>query len=219
MTDSERQPLLGPTHFSSLVPTPSSPTQNGNSSKDGAPQKDYLHMFREALGITSTSTAKSKSFPRGIYGTLIRDARQYSLQYWTLDVLLTVALVAQLLIGTTLTTLGPVASRHHLAITILSACNTFIAGFLALMKGNGLPDRYRKDGYEIRKVQDYIEEVEGLFEGGLGPKSEKEVLGVVKEVLRRYEEARETVERNRPSSYHVKQSGGLGGGDGGEADV
>lgn len=65
----------------------------------------------------------------------------------------------QLVVGATLTVLGPSAGDHTKAITILGATNTGIAGLLGLLKGNGLPDRLRKDGFELRKVLDYIEAV------------------------------------------------------------
>jgi len=65
----------------------------------------------------------------------------------------------QLVVGATLTGLGPAAGDHPQAITVLGAVNTGVAGLLGLLKGNGLPDRLRKDGFELRKVLDYIEEV------------------------------------------------------------
>lgn len=65
----------------------------------------------------------------------------------------------QLVVGATLTVLGPSAGSHPRTITILGAVNTGVAGLLGLLKGNGLPDRLRKDGFELRKVLDYIEEV------------------------------------------------------------
>lgn len=41
------------------------------------------------------------------------------------------------------------------AITLLGAINTVIAGLLALIKGQGLPDRLYHDRAEFRRVQDW----------------------------------------------------------------
>lgn len=40
-------------------------------------------------------------------------------------------------------------------ITLLGAFNTVIAGVLALVKGQGLPDRWYHDQAEYRKLQDW----------------------------------------------------------------
>lgn len=50
---------------------------------------------------------------------------------------------------------GPSAGDHVLAITILGAANTVIAGVLALIKGQGLPDRLYHDRAEFRRLQDW----------------------------------------------------------------
>jgi len=50
---------------------------------------------------------------------------------------------------------GPSAGDHVLAITLLGAFNTVIAGILALIKGQGLPDRLYHDRAEFRRLQDW----------------------------------------------------------------
>lgn len=88
-------------------------------------------------------------------------------------------------------------------ITVLGIVNSCIAGILALLKGQGLPDRLRKDEFEMRRVQDFIEECEcRLAVGGWEENcSLKEVDNLVKQVFERYNVARDTAEMNRPSSY------------------
>ena len=64
------------------------------------------------------------------------------------------------MIGTILASFGPLSMLHSSAITILGVLNASIAGILVLLKGQGLPDRLRKDEYQMRRVQDFIEEEE-----------------------------------------------------------
>lgn len=66
-------------------------------------------------------------------------------------------------------TAGAGPSSFASSISILSlpsmcdscvAWNSSTAGMLALLKGQGPPDRLRKDEFEMRKVQDFIEQME-----------------------------------------------------------
>ncbi len=91
---------------------------------------------------------------------------------------------------------------HTTAITVLGIVNSSTAGILALLKGLGLPDRLRKDQFEMQKVQDFIEETETRLAFGLiEDMSQKELDDLVKEVYQRYNVARDTAEMNRPASY------------------
>lgn len=53
--------------------------------------------------------------------------------------------IAQIVVGAAITALGPSGGEHKLAITILGAVNTSIAGLLAFLKGRGLPERLRRN--------------------------------------------------------------------------
>jgi hypothetical protein len=64
--------------------------------------------------------------------------------------------ILQIVIGAVLTALGSVGRSSDIAITVLAAINTFLAGLLALIHNSGLPDRYRMDKIEFAKVADYI---------------------------------------------------------------
>jgi hypothetical protein len=85
-------------------------------------------------------------------------------------------------------------------ITILGVLNTSIAGILALMKGQGLPDRLRKDAYEMKKVQDFIEEtdIRLAIEEDAHP---EDLNAVVQKVFDMYNTARDTAEMNHPTNY------------------
>ncbi len=86
-----------------------------------------------------------------------------------------------------LTALGPVAAQDHgMIITVLGAANTIIAGVLALVKGQGLPERLRKDELEYHRLQDWIEETEALLAVGVVGKDRKEVGLLVEIAFKKY---------------------------------
>ncbi|KAL2839644.1 hypothetical protein BJY01DRAFT_219112 [Aspergillus pseudoustus] len=92
------------------------------------------------------------------------------------------------------------------AITILGAVNTVVAGVLALMKGRGLPQRLRKDLAEIRNVMTYIEEVEINLKYGDGEQSNQDVTSLIKDVFNRYRVMQDVLDMNQPDSYvHAPQ--------------
>lgn len=108
---------------------------------------------------------------------------------------------AQIIIGAALTALGPLANDHGVVITILGALNTVIAGVLALVSGQGVPDRIQKDEIGYRKIQDWIEETESLLSVGIIGKNRKEVGLLVEEAFKKYNAAKSNEENNRPNSY------------------
>lgn len=68
------------------------------------------------------------------------------------------------------------------------------------MKGQGLPDRLRKDAYEMKKVQDFIEEtdIRLAIEEDIHP---EDLNAVVQKVFDMYNTARDTAEMNHPTNY------------------
>ena len=100
-----------------------------------------------------------------------------------------------------MTALGPVSKSHSTAITLLGVVNTGTAGLMAILKGQGLPDRLRKDEFEMHKIQDFIEETESrLVVGGQGSLETEELDELLQQVFVKYNAARDTAEINRPDS-------------------
>lgn len=164
-----------------------------------------LSKFREAIGInveahTDDLNAARKG-ARGLYKEIINIQQWRSRQYRVVDVLFYLAFGAQIVIGATLTALGPQSKVHSIAITVLGVVNTSIAGVLALLKGQGLPDRLRKDEFEMRKVQDYIEETEIRLAFAEEDINGDELDTLLQTVFAKYNAARDTAEMNRPDRY------------------
>jgi len=189
---SERTPLLvdGPSDHDAHALTTSS-----------------LTKFRNAIGI-NVSTASSnpheienaRSKPSGLYAEIIAIQRSRGRQYYCFEVFYYLALITQILIGAVLAALGSLANAHPTVITILGVLNTAIAGIVALLKGQGLPDRLRKDAYEMKKVQDFIEEtdIRLAIEDDIHP---GELKDIIEKVFDLYNTARDTAEMNHPSNY------------------
>ena len=142
-----------------------------------------------------------------------------SRQYHVVEGLYYLAIGANVVIGATLAGLGPSSKLHPTAITVLGVVNTSTAGVLALLKGQGLPDRLRKDEYQLRKVQDFIEETDIRL--AVMPKdafTSEELDHVIQQVIENYNTARDTTEMNRPASYAHQPGQTIGGRVDGAAD-
>jgi len=201
------------------TPTPRLPKASTNApwgAPAGLPIRaagdDALIIFRRAVGINSdasppaTNTPSSLESgggrkPSGVYADILRIKRAKSIWFATLNSVLWLSYFLQIVIGAGLTALGPAAGTHPALITGLGVLNTVIAGFLALVKGQGLPERLRKDEMEFRRLQDWIEETEALLAVGVIGRDRKEVGLLVEMAFKKYNAAKASEENNRPDSY------------------
>ena len=177
-------------------------------------ENDNLRKFRQAIGINvvleeNGDLESARLGARGLYKEIIANQRRRSRAYYLTDAVMYISLGAQIVIGAALTALGPLAKLHPTAITLLGITNTSIAGVLALLKGQGLPDRLRKDEFEMRKVQDYIEETEARLVLAGDTLTLEEVDDAVQKVFLKFNAARDTAEMNRPDSYGHQPEGEL----------
>ncbi|KAJ6031540.1 hypothetical protein N7540_002272 [Penicillium herquei] len=88
---------------------------------------------------------------------LFCEERYLRVEYQLISFVFNLIKIAQVIISAAITALGPSGVEHMLAITILGALNTSIAGLLALLKGRGLPERLRKNMVQLARVSDFIE--------------------------------------------------------------
>ncbi|KAK3398266.1 hypothetical protein B0T20DRAFT_479032 [Sordaria brevicollis] len=170
---------------------------------------ENLVIFRRAIGINSGLAGESD--PRsleegrkravGMYAATMKAQREKRVKHALIDFLLYASHLAQILIGATLTAFGPSAGKHAILITVLGAINTVIAGVLALIKGQGLPERLRHDQSEFRKLQDWIEQTEALLAVGVIGRNRKEVGLLVQVAFKKYNAVRQSEENNRNENY------------------
>lgn len=87
---------------------------------------------------------------------------------------------------------------------------------LALIKGQGLPERLRHDQAEFRKLQDWIEQTEALLAVGVIGRDRKEVGLLIQVAFRKYNAVRQSEENNRNENYvRVGAADPSGSGSGG----
>ncbi|KUJ12356.1 uncharacterized protein LY89DRAFT_623511 [Mollisia scopiformis] len=170
-------------------------------------ESSNLIRFRNAIGINVQSASSNphelenaRRKPSGLYREIIGIQRSRTRQYYIFEYFYYGALIVQILIGAILAALGSLSNVHPTVITTFGVLNTAIAGILALMKGQGLPDRLRKDAYEMKKVQDFIEEtdIRLAIEEDVHP---GELNDIVQKVFDMYNTARDTAEMNHPTNY------------------
>jgi len=132
---------------------------------------------------------------------LVRKEKNQRYQYHIISIVFDLIAIAQIIVGASITALGPSGDKHMLAITILGAFNTSIAGLLALLKGRGLPERLRRNSFEIAKTLDLIQETATLLRYGNSHVSNDEISVLLQEVFQAYASAEQVIEGNRPDTY------------------
>lgn len=90
----------------------------------------------------------------GFYGLVRRRERSVGQRYRFYDIFVSGLLVVQLVLSAIFIVLGSINSitPHNVTITVLGAISTLVAGILALVKGQGLPTRLRKERDGVRAV-------------------------------------------------------------------
>ncbi|KAK0390983.1 hypothetical protein NLU13_0485 [Sarocladium strictum] len=143
-----------------------------------------------------------RGMPRGLYKDVVVQKTKCFYLFHVSSIFRWTLLILQILIGATLTALGPSSVDNSLAITILGAANTVVAGLLALLHNSGLPDRFRYDMQEFERVEDHIR---GILEGRLAP-ADEELDQLLAECFGMFSQAKETVSANMPPSYNSHKS-------------
>ncbi|KAK4199938.1 hypothetical protein QBC40DRAFT_76594 [Triangularia verruculosa] len=180
---------------------------------------ENLVIFRRAVGINSTlpgstdcrSLEEGRKSAMGMYAAAMRAQRNKKLISRLVNLIVYASHFFQIIVGASLTALGPSAGEHAVLITVLGAVNTVIAGVLALLKGQGLPERLRHQVAEFRKLQDWIEQTEALLSVGVIGRDRKEVGLLVQVAFKKYNAAKECEESTSQPEYN---SNGYGNGNG-----
>jgi hypothetical protein len=133
---------------------------------------------------------------------LIQTRSYQNFQYQLITISLNLLVIVQVIIGAAITALGPSGGDHVLAITILGALNTSIAGILSLLKGRGLPQRLRRNIAEISKVLDLIRERKTLLRYGNNLQvSNLATSELLQDVFQAYNSMKQIIENNQPDTY------------------
>ena len=163
--------------------------------------------FYDLIGMrppdTSHQIPKELAIRHGLYGQIQHRLTYIQRKYRIFDVLTYALLVLQLILSAVFIVLGALTHvDSHIAIAVLGAVSAVIAGVLAMMKGNGLPNRLRQTRDALRNV---IFETEELY-WDVGVDREvyfKDIVKLREDYLRVMEEAR----RNHPDTWNSTTTG------------
>lgn len=135
-----------------------------SSSADGKrTSSDKLKLFRDLVGIHPLPMKESgykRPAPNvGTYKRLVEALSKRRVEYYVTASFINACLFGQIVVAAALTALGA-AEGSHILITVFGAINTVIAGVMTYLKGQGLPDRLLEDANGLRRVREYLEQVE-----------------------------------------------------------
>lgn len=156
----------------------------------------------------------SRGMPEGLYKDIVVHRNKFFLYFHATSILRWVGMLLQLLISAVLTGIGSM-NLGGVVITTMAACNTIIAGILAILHNTGLPDRYRYNQSEFEEVEDYLK----MLLRSRVIEENMTVGQVLVEVFRAYHEARVTTARNDPAFYLRGQRSNDGDFPGGPGDM
>lgn len=98
----------------------------------------------------------------GYYRRAMDEQQSASYWYYVSTTFITLIYVVQILTAATITGLASYEG-HRVVLTVLGAINTVLAGLMAYLKGQGLPNRLLKSRDQFSKVMQYTEYKERQF--------------------------------------------------------
>lgn len=121
---------------------------------------DFYRLMGMKPPLTEADLPTKLSMRNGMYSRIASKYEYINTKYRIFDVLTYVLLVSQLFLGAVFIVLGSLtASKTNISIAILGALSTVIAGALALMKGQGLPNRLHQMRDDLHNVKFEAEEL------------------------------------------------------------
>jgi hypothetical protein len=160
--------------------------------------EDFLELMGLRPPTGRYDLPKHLSAPKGLYGTINSRLSYVNFKYRVFDVFTYFFLILQVFLSAVFIVLGSLTQvDSHIAIAILGAVSTVVAGALALMKGQGLPNRLRQVRDDLRNV---LFEAEELYFDAASGRSVyyRDIRKLREDYLRVTEEAR----RNHPDTWN-----------------
>lgn len=129
------------------------------------PHEDKLLIFRTLTGIdtvpvVTTHGHEIRSAPNlGIYNRVTKSETEAHERHRRLNLLSKLLYCLQIIVGAALTALSA-AKGSYRALTGLAVINTISAGLVTFFKASDIPDKYKHDEAEWRKIREYVEQRE-----------------------------------------------------------
>ncbi|KAF2236283.1 hypothetical protein EV356DRAFT_575190 [Viridothelium virens] len=144
-------------------------------------------------------TPKKLSAEHGLYCTVLTEHNYINRKYKVYDLLVYVFLILQIILSAIFIVLGALQNiDSHIAVATLGAVSTVVGGVLAIMKGQGLPNRLRMTRTGLRNV--LLEAEELYYDVGAG---RKVLYSDVKKVREDYLRVLEEANRNHPDTWNA----------------
>ncbi|KAF1953300.1 hypothetical protein CC80DRAFT_144772 [Byssothecium circinans] len=178
-------------HFRNLVGLPS----NKNPSLPATPS--HLPRWWPASLRPNYHPLSDPETNIGIYPNILQQERRATQQYRLYTTTQYGGLIVQLLISALLILLASVPANHHIAIAVFGALNGVVTGILALVGGQGLPQRLVQYRDGLRGLRERIEWLDREIEVGVREVRYREVAGL----RDAYEELRGDEVVNRPDFW------------------
>lgn len=158
-------------------------------------------QFYELIGMRAPekdgTTPKSLEARHGLYSILRQRERLITRKYHAYDTFTTALLLAQLVLSALFIVLGAL-DLNHIAVAVLGAVSAVVAGVLALMKGQGLPNRLRMERDALRRV--LFEADELYWDVGAG---KSVTFADIKKVREAYLKVVQDAEKNHPDTWNT----------------
>ncbi|KAI6805205.1 hypothetical protein KC332_g14870 [Hortaea werneckii] len=132
------------------------------ASEDNAPltETDFYRLIGMRPPNADHQSPEELAIPQGLYDRIQCQLQNIQRKYRVYDVLTYALLVLQLLMSAIFIVLGSLSEvDSHVAISVLGAISTGIGSALALMKGQGLPNRLGRIRDSLRNVAFEAEEL------------------------------------------------------------
>lgn len=159
--------------------------------------------FQTLMGLREPTADRSVEFPfklaikGGLYGTIHHEFESVQYRYRIFNIATYALLALQVIIGAIFIILGALRNpRIYIAISVLGAISTAVGGALALMKGQGLPNRLREARNRLRNVIFEAEEIYWDFQSGRSI-----IYSDVKKLREDYLRVVEEMRRNHPDTW------------------
>ncbi|GAB7352464.1 hypothetical protein MBLNU459_g2872t1 [Dothideomycetes sp. NU459] len=161
-----------------------------------------LGSFYELIGMKGPDshgqTPRKLEAAHGLYKEICDRESKANRKFQMFDLMIMALIVMQIILSGVFIVLGSVNIDHHIVIAVLGAVGTVIAGILALVKGQGLPNRLRMERDGLRKV---IFEAEELYwDVGAG---RAVTFDDIRKVRAAYMAILEDARRNHPDTWNA----------------
>ncbi|KAI7476030.1 hypothetical protein KC351_g9700 [Hortaea werneckii] len=122
--------------------------------------RDVYRLIGMRPPDTDHQSPEELAIPQGLYDRIQHQLQYIQRKYHVYDVLTYALLVLQLLLSAIFIVLGSLSEvDSHVAVSVLGAISTAIGSALALMKGQGLPNRLGRIRDSLRNVAFEAEEL------------------------------------------------------------